>query len=76
MTRMLRILHIMSGDLWAGAEVQASTLISELALMPDTELAAVVMNEGTLADTLRLVGIRVEVMNESKLGRSIHLLKQ
>jgi glycosyltransferase involved in cell wall biosynthesis len=68
MTRMLRILHIMSGDLWAGAEVQASTLISELALMPDTELAAVVMNEGTLADTLRLVGIRVEVMNESKLG--------
>jgi glycosyltransferase involved in cell wall biosynthesis len=68
MTRALRILHIMSGDLWAGAEVQACTLISELVRMPNTEVAAVVMNEGRLADTLRRVGIRIEVMNERKLG--------
>ncbi len=68
MTRALRILHIMSGDLWAGAEVQACALISELARMPDTAVAAVVMNEGRLADKLVAVGIRVDVMNERKLG--------
>ena len=70
MTRALKVLHIISGDLWAGAEVQACTLISELVRMPDTEVAAVVMNEGRLADALRLVGIRVDVMNERKLGPS------
>ena len=68
MTRTLKILHIISGDLWAGAEVQACTLISELVRMPDTEVAAVVMNEGRLADKLCAVGIRVDVMNERKLG--------
>ncbi len=68
MTRALRILHVLSGDLWAGAEVQACTLISELVRMPDIEVAAVVMNEGRLADELGAVGIRVEIMNERKLG--------
>jgi L-malate glycosyltransferase len=68
MTRVLRILHIMSGDLWAGAEVQTCTLISELVRMLDIEVAAVVMNDGKLADELRAVGIRVEVMNERELG--------
>jgi L-malate glycosyltransferase len=68
MTRALRILHIISGDLWAGAEVQAYTLISELVRMPDTEVAAVVMNEGRLADKLCAIGIRVDVINERKLG--------
>lgn len=68
MTRALKVLHIISGDLWAGAEVQACTLISELVRMPDTEVAAVVMNEGMLADQLCALGIRVEVMDERKLG--------
>jgi len=36
--------------------------------MPDTEVAAVVMNEGKLADQLGAVGIRVDIMNERKLG--------
>ena len=68
MTRALRVLHIISGDLWAGAEVQACTLISELACMPDTEVAAVVMNEGGLAGKLCAVGIRVDILNERILG--------
>jgi glycosyltransferase involved in cell wall biosynthesis len=81
MTRALRILHVISGDLWAGAEVQACTLISELVRMPDTEVAAVVMNEGRLADKLGAAGVRVDVINERKLGplqiglRLRHLLK-
>lgn len=68
MSRTLKVLHIISGDLWAGAEVQACTLISELVRMPDTEVAAVVMNEGMLADQLGAIGIHVDIMDERKLG--------
>jgi len=68
MTRALRVLHIASGDLWAGAEVQAFTLMSQLNRMPETEVAAVLMNEGTLADKLRSAGIGVYVTDESEMG--------
>jgi len=68
MTRALRILHVASGDLWAGAEVQAFTLMSHLSRMPATEVAAVLMNEGTLADKLRAGGISVHITDERELG--------
>jgi len=68
MTRALRVLHVASGDLWAGAEAQACTLITHLARMPDTDIAAVVMNPGTLADKLRSAGISVYVLDEQKAG--------
>lgn len=68
MSRALRVLHIASGDLWAGAEVQAFTLMSCLSHMAQTEVAAVVMNEGTLADKLRSAGVGVYVTDERKLG--------
>ena len=66
MTRALRVLHIVSGDLWAGAEVQAFTLLSHLARMPGTEIAAVLMNDGVLADVLRSTGISTYVLDEQK----------
>src|SRR6185437_12124278 len=53
MTRALRILHIASGDLWAGAEVQAFTLLCHLNRIPETEVAAVLLNDWTLAEKLR-----------------------
>jgi L-malate glycosyltransferase len=68
MTRALRVLHVASGDLWAGAEVQAFTLMSHLSRMAETEVAAVLMNEGTLADKLRASGICVHITDERKLG--------
>lgn len=68
MSRRLRVLHIASGDLWAGAEAQAFTLITHLKRMPETDVAAVLMNEGTLAGRLRSAGIRVHVMDERKSG--------
>ncbi len=68
MSSALRVLHIISGDLWAGAEVQAFTLMTHLAQTSDTEIAAVVMNEGTLACKLRAAGIGVFVTNERELG--------
>ncbi len=68
MTRALRVLHIASGDLWAGAEVQAFTLMSHLTRMPETAVAAVLMNEGTLCDRLRSVGILVHVIDEQRIS--------
>ena len=64
MTRALRVLHVVSGDLWAGAEVQAFTLMSHLTRMPETDVAAVLLNHGTLADKLHDVGIPVFVLDE------------
>lgn len=66
MTRAVRVLHIASGDLWAGAEVQAFTLISHLARLPETEIAAVLMNDETLADKLRSIGVPTYVLDERK----------
>lgn len=68
MTRALRVLHIASGDLWAGAEVQAFTLMTHLMRMPNTAVAAVLMNEGTLAERLRAAGIGVFVTDERQAG--------
>lgn len=68
MTRALRVLHIASGDLWAGAEVQAFTLISHLARIPRTEVATALMNEGTLARKLRAIGIPVYMVDEQEVA--------
>lgn len=67
MKRIVRVLHIMSGDLWAGAEAQSYTLIACLARTPGTVVGAVVMNPGTLAEKLRALGIDVEVFDETQL---------
>ena len=75
MTRPLRIMHVVSGDLWAGAEVQAFTLMSHLALMPETEIAAVLLNDGVLAKRLRSAGIEVHVIDEQQIGVTGILLR-
>lgn len=68
MVRTLRVLHIASGDLWAGAEVQAFTLISHLARIPHTEVATVLMNDGTLAHKLRATDVPVYLLDEQKVA--------
>lgn len=68
MMRALRILHIASGDLWAGAEVQAFTLMSHLTRVPGAEIAAVLLNDGMLAAKLRSTGIEVHVIDERQIG--------
>ena len=60
----LKVLHIISGDLWAGAEVQAYTLLSHLQAY--CTVSAVVMNEGELAKRLRNKGISVTVIDETR----------
>jgi glycosyltransferase involved in cell wall biosynthesis len=63
----LKVLHVISGDLWAGAEMQAFTLMANLRRL-SVKLAAAVMNEGELARRLRDAGVVVTVLDERQLG--------
>lgn len=63
-----RVLHLASGDLWAGAEVQLYHLARHLNAMADIVLLVVVLNEGELQRRLGAAGVRVQVLDESKYG--------
>ncbi|MEJ2044631.1 MAG: glycosyltransferase [Reinekea sp.] len=62
----LKILHIISGDLWAGAEVQAYTLLKHL--QPHCTINAIVLNKGILADKIESLGIPVTILDENQLS--------
>ena len=64
----MRVCHVMTADLWAGAEVQVATALSYLSRRPDLQLSAVLFNEGRLARELRMLGIEVVVLDEQKLN--------
>jgi glycosyltransferase involved in cell wall biosynthesis len=61
----LKILHIVSGDLWAGAENMAYNLLRHLKDIGDLEISVVLLNKGRLAEQLRVGGIAVHVINEN-----------
>lgn len=58
----LKVLHIISGDLWAGAEVQAYTLLTSLPT--ECELLVILMNHGELEQRLIQAGINTQVIDE------------
>lgn len=64
----MRVMHVISGDLWAGAEAQACTLLTALTQVPGLELHAVLMNDGELARRLRAAAVPVQILDERKLG--------
>src|SRR3954447_14875737 len=64
--RPLRICHIMSADLWAGAEVQLATMAAYLVERPNVSLTVVLLNEGALGQELRRIGVPVAVVDESR----------
>lgn len=63
----MRILHVTSGDLWAGAEVQFFYLCRELR-NKGVDVHAIIFNEGLLASRLRDTGVSVVVVDESRLN--------
>jgi glycosyltransferase involved in cell wall biosynthesis/protein-tyrosine-phosphatase len=62
----VRICHVASGDLWAGAEVQLATTAAYLSQQPDFDLRVVLFNEGRLADELRRERVAVTVIDEQR----------
>jgi glycosyltransferase involved in cell wall biosynthesis len=64
----ITITHIISGDLWAGAEVQVYNLCQALSNRRDVSVSAVVFNPGILHDKLVELGIPVTLADEAHTG--------
>lgn len=62
------VTHVISGDLWAGAEVQIYQLCKGLIEEATVTPTAVVFNEGLLSARLRDLGMAVDVADEARLG--------
>ncbi len=63
-----RVLHLLSGDRWAGAEVATAHLLAALAARGDLRVGAIVLNPGRLAERLAKEGVPVEVIPEAERG--------
>ncbi len=74
-SQKIAVCHLISGDLWAGAEVQAYTLLASLVDHPAFELSAILLNHGRLSEKLRDLGIPSIVVDESKLSFATVLRK-
>jgi glycosyltransferase involved in cell wall biosynthesis len=64
--RPLRVVHVLSGDLWAGAEVMSHQLLKGLNAHPSCNVLAVVLNEGPVASKLRQDNVQVCVLDETR----------
>ena len=64
----LRVIHVISGDLWAGAEVMVANLLMGMPNRKNIDIMTVVLNEGRLVETLRKAGLNIIVFDELKLS--------
>ena len=71
---MLTVTHLISGDLWAGAETATYHLIRALAARTDTIVRAVLLNDGELARRLGEAGIETAIVPER--GKSFRSLRR
>jgi len=62
----LKILHFVSGDLWAGAETMACNLLRRLKDYDDLDISVILFNEGRLADILRANSLDIQVIDENQ----------
>jgi glycosyltransferase involved in cell wall biosynthesis len=64
----VNVCHIISGDIWAGAECQVANLASELVKDEGLDVSAISFNPGRLSDELRGLGITVTCLPENELS--------
>ncbi|MFB3921519.1 MAG: glycosyltransferase [Terriglobia bacterium] len=64
----IAVCHLVSGDRWAGAEVQVATLLKYLKRESNLSLSAVVLNSGHLAQAIQSAGVETQVIAESENG--------
>lgn len=71
---MVRVLHIISADLWAGAEAVVCQLLRNQLAIEGLSLSVVLLNDGRLAQELRQLPIPVHVLAEQHNGffRLVH----
>lgn len=63
---MLSVVHIFSGDLWAGAEVMVFNLLSEFKKTSNLKIIAIALNEGVLTDSLKAAGVETYIIPEAR----------
>jgi glycosyltransferase involved in cell wall biosynthesis len=64
----MKVVHIVSGDLWGGAEAVVYQLVQgQLQSLAD-QVAVIALNEGEPAKRLRAAGASVHVFDEKRLG--------
>ena len=63
-----KILHVASGDLWAGAEVMLYNLVSAQRAAAGSTVSVIVLNRGELAATLHAAGVRTYVLPEGEMS--------
>ena len=68
MKEKIRICHVASGDLWAGAEVQVFNILSGLKKLGRFDLYAIIMNRGRLYKELSRLGVVVCLVDEKKVS--------
>jgi len=73
--KALHVLHIASGDLWAGAEVMLYTLAKTLFIEFNIRVTVILLNPGTLEQKLRDCGIAIHIIDESH-NNSIQIFQQ
>lgn len=61
----MKVCHVLSGDLWGGAEVQTTHLLRALKCGRSWQPEALLFRDGTTADHLRSEGIPVHVISEA-----------
>lgn len=71
----MNVCHIVSGDIWAGAEVQAYSIISELARIPTFNVHVITFNNGILSSKITKQGIRLDIVNEASSNVFSMILK-
>jgi glycosyltransferase involved in cell wall biosynthesis len=69
----IRIVHIISGDLWAGAEAQVFSTLSCLSRIKGNDLLCILFNSGILKEKLDTINIKTVVLDES-LANNLFLL--
>jgi glycosyltransferase involved in cell wall biosynthesis len=62
----INVCHLISGDLWAGAEIAMFTMVAALKDSPELFISAIVLNNGKLAFKLVESGIPTVIIDESK----------
>jgi L-malate glycosyltransferase len=71
----IAVCHLISGDLWAGAEVQAFSLLQSLRTEQGLDLSVITFNDGKLATLLKQTGIPVTIIDETRF-RFLRLLEK
>ena len=64
--KKIRVCHLISGDLWAGAEAQICILLSQLVKEKHVENFALIYNQGKLAEELKRLNLSLHILDEKE----------